>query len=332
LLSPCGCCQEKDIHHLWDAAAKARAEGSLAESEKNLRDAVTIAEALPQPELQLAVSLAELGGLMHLEAKNEEASKDFQKAIVIFNAVKGGPPPEVKAGLIADAMGGWAATLMDQGKLDEAAGKVTEAIRLTDNLNSDGSKAQTSSSLITLAQVRLRQENWNACIGAAQKGIDKLHGVGDAEEPDVLRLKALALLALAYSQKGDNAEAQKSADEALKLAERHPEIGGHDLVDAYKAMSMASYNKSDLPQAKMWARRSISLIHKCLGESHPLQAGDLNTLGLIAEREHKFNDAEANFAKALQLLQASNDNPEMIAVIKDNIEKLHSFIKTSNQK
>ncbi len=326
-LCPAGNCQDGDCMPLLHAADKAQSVGKLDEAEKYLREAVRKAETLPQPDIQLAVCLVQLGGLLQLKAKNAEACQAFERATGILRTVKGGPPADVKACMLADATSGWAAALMDQGKYDLAADKAKQAIALTQNVDTDSAKVETCSSLISLAQIRLRQDKFEDCIAAATQSLHALKGVGQSEDPDALKLKSLAVLSSGYAQKGEFERAERSAEEALKLSENHPTVAKQDLADACKAMSLAYYSGNKLEKSKLWAERAISQIQRWLGQNHPLQAGDLNTLGLIAIRQNHPKDAQRYFEKALQILQGSKESdPKTVILIKNNLHKLQSNI------
>ena len=181
----------------------------------------------------------------------------------------------------ADALIALAGELRRQGRKDEAL-QVLEPVRKDPTV------------LLWLAENDLAD-------GDPQSALDRAGGIAASTLfPDLVRARALALVARARDELGDAAGAAAAADEAVRLRP--------DSAAPYLALASMARRRGDLDSALSYLRRGMGV--------DPTNVGLLLSFAATAERTGKSSDARFALQRATEL---APDRPDVAARLVDQL-------------
>ncbi|MBL8214619.1 MAG: serine/threonine protein kinase [Bryobacterales bacterium] len=229
----------------------------------------------------------------------------------------------------------WGQVLHDQGKYDEAAARLREALQIRQEVG--GPAAAQSSTFLALTLYRkgdFKQAAplFQAALDALRKQpgatvdlADALSGMGllryatgdykGAEAPlrEALTLQkqvygsehrqiadTLSNLAAVLSRQGRDAESEPLARESIdilrKVRPRHPK-----LATALNNLGLMLASKGREAEAEPPMRESLEIRRAILPAAHPDQAQSLSNLGWLLTTLHRFDEAETLLTSALEI-------------------------------
>ncbi len=281
-------------------------------------------ELRDEPEVRTEL-LDVIAQVYHKLARFEEAGRLYG------NILASTPNPRERAARLHR----WGQLLHDQGKYDEAAARLREALRIRQQ-NGDPAAAQSTT---FLALTLYRKGEFKQAAPLFQEALDSLRkqpaakvdladalsgmgllrfATGDykgAEAPlrEALTLQkqvygsqhrqiadTLSNLAAVLSRQGRDADseplAQESIDILRKVRPRHPK-----LATALNNLGLMLASKGREPEAESLLRESLAIRRGVLPPLHPDQAQTLSNLGWLLTSLHRFDEAEPLLASALDI-------------------------------
>ncbi len=130
--------------------------------------------------------------------------------------------------------------------------------------------------------------------------------------PDAQRWQHLQGQADDWMAKGDFAQAERLAREALAAATAGFGAADPNVAASHSALGSARLRRNDLAGAEASFREALAIYEKQLGAGHEFVGAILNNLGLVVERQGDFANAELLLRRALAIKEkaAGRDNPD----------------------
>ncbi|MFI7130048.1 CHAT domain-containing protein [Nonomuraea sp. NPDC050153] len=161
---------------------------------------------------------------------------------------------ELRDALVIDHLRNLGAAARELGRLDEAAGHLTEAVALA--RDSDAAlPADHVQALDLLGRVRADQAHWTEAARAFDEGLELL----SSPVWRALRAPLLAGRAALHLKLGELAEAEALYRQSIAIAE---ETGSRaDLADSYADLSLVCALRDSTDQARAFAERALDIEH-----------------------------------------------------------------------
>ncbi len=211
---------------------------------------------------------------------------------------------------IASIRNNLAYALSEEGKHRQAGDQYRAAIAIEERLlgpvHPDRGFAfmNLAGSLYSLGDMEAALKNYRRAL----KIWEDSHG---PRHPDVAMV--LGNLGVVLSQNGDYAEARRVLERSLiiwtqTMGEDHPKV-------AYSLNGLGDLLKKQgqCPQARPYFERTLAIWEKSLGDQHPLLAYPLLSLGQCSLTAALPAQALGPLTRALALLEAKPDNPQLLA-------------------
>ncbi|MEV4013815.1 CHAT domain-containing protein [Nonomuraea angiospora] len=203
---------------------------------------------------------------------------------------------ELRDALVIDHLRNLGAAARDLGRLDEAAGHLTEAVALA--RDSDAAlPADLVQSLDLLGRVRADQARWAEAAHAFDEGLELL----SSPVWRALRAPLLAGRGALHLKLGELAEAEALYRQSIAIVE---EAGSRtDLADSYADLSLVCALRDSTDQARLFAERALDIEH-----ARGRTRGVVLALILLARLEDS-SRAEVDLAEAAALAQEIGYRP-----------------------
>ncbi|MGW4959984.1 CHAT domain-containing protein [Nonomuraea sp. NPDC004186] len=197
---------------------------------------------------------------------------------------------ELRDALVIDHLRNLGAAARDLGRLDEAAGHLTEAVALA--RDSDAAlPADLVQALDLLGRVRADQARWAEAAHAFDEGLELL----SSPVWRALRAPLLAGRGALHLKLGELAEAEALYRQSIAIVE---EAGSRtDLADSYADLSLVCALRDSTDQARLFAERALDIEH-----ARGRTRGVVLALILLARLEDS-SRAEVDLAEAAALAQ-----------------------------
>jgi tetratricopeptide (TPR) repeat protein len=296
------------------AANQAESTGKMNEAETNYRTAIGLAEKFPQPDIRLAISLANLGMLLSMKTRFTEAEGSYKRAISILQKITIPEAADTKKLLTARSLCALGAVYAEQGKYPVAEETLKQSITVSKTVISGEGPAETASAMSNLAFVYEKQKKHTESIALIHVALNKL-GTAKLQknEASMIRGKLLGNLACALIGIGQAGEAEKYANEAMSLAQTQ---GTFDpsLAEACEAIGAANYAQGDLARSGEWNTRALNLYSSIFGPQHPRVAGCLHNMAMTMMAKQDYNAAEPLLRKSIAIMEPKlpSSHPNLI--------------------
>jgi tetratricopeptide (TPR) repeat protein len=274
---------------------------SAVESRRKLQ----AAEVLPQ-------SLNNLGDLLQLRAKYDEAASAYEEARALLQ--KRPDDPRAQANLARNEYG-LGIVLASQGRYPEAETQLRAALDLQRRLT-NGADAAVSRTMKNLAMVLDRSGRLPEAIALAQGALDMQREVhGTLPHPDLA--EQLNDLGILLQEKGDYTAAEVLMRQALDVKRRlfppeHPEI-----AMGLNNLGFVLQDRGNLIGAEATYRSALEMQRHLLGDNHPDVANTLNNLAFVQDDKGDLKGALATARESLRVYRHlfPGDNPDVARIV-----------------
>jgi serine/threonine-protein kinase len=252
--------------------------------------------AFGSDDQRYAESLLKLGLLKGERGELAQAEQLTREALAIDRRHL---PPDHPA--VSDAMTGLGFMLDRQGRYEEAIKVLSEAVRLQSTPAGDKTILSSALTYLATAQYHLGRLAIAESLSRQQLDIDRqAHG---AQHPDV----AIDLMDLGsiQTQLSHYADAEQQYRQALQIQQAwygkdHPRTA--DMM-SYVARSLVSQGRYD--EAEILLKESLAILERAFGKTpdHKVAFAE-SSLGAIALARGRFDEAEKDYDRALQIERA----------------------------
>ena len=328
-----------------------------SEAEPIYQQAISINDALPSPNRNLAVALrAELGGTYESQGRLGEAEALLRQALSmadqtpnlpadtkgeIFNnlgnvltvegryhdaeqmhrqslAVYENTPMHAYA---AAAMQNLGIALLREGRFAETEVLFKRSLSIREQVLGPNHK-EVAQSLINLGSLLGDVEGRDQeAIALYQRAVSILQATLGTENDDLAM--ALGNLAVSYKRVGQYADAEKMQLQALTIRQQVLGPNHRDVALGFYNLGIVYSDEGRWDDAEKAQQRSLAIWEQVSGPENPDVAFPLNSLGHVFLHEGKFDEAEGAFKRALALQQkAFGPNHPAVAETLDNLSKL----------
>jgi eukaryotic-like serine/threonine-protein kinase len=313
--------------------------GEYERAEELAREALDVRRGLLGPEDTLvAYTMTGLADILALRGDLESAERLIRESLEITRRF-------ASPSRVANDLTDLSATLLRQGRYQEALPLAEEGLTLRRSFHGDGHTA-VAHSLHTLAtllmyvgELQRAEETAREALAMRRKLLGDVHseaaatlnqlglilsqqGRGDEAEAafreqlainratlgDLHPYVGLSLnqIGVLLARAGDNAGAAAHHEEALAIL--RPVLGDEHphVLAALHNLGVVLLNQGDLDDAERTLRESLELRRKALGDEHPDMAGGHSIMGHILDRKGDPDAAEASFRTALDIWRAAH--------------------------
>jgi len=250
--------------------------GLYGEARPLLERAVATRRELITDPLALPDSLNHLGDVLLIQAKYDDAEKDYQEAIRLESAK---PKDRDSQAELATTLHGYGVLLAEKARYAEAATKLREALALQQALYGKANP-DVARTLKDLARAVADGGDLAAAIPLMRTAVETQQAVrGSEPHPDTA--EAFNDLALLLWRQGDYDGSEKYFNESLAmyrrlLGEKHIYI-----ADGLENLASTLQDKGDLARAEPIYRQALAMYRDLLGDAHPRVAATLHNLASL---------------------------------------------------
>jgi tetratricopeptide (TPR) repeat protein len=262
--------------------------GLYGEARPLLERAVATRRELITDPLALPDSLNHLGDVLLIQAKYDDAEKDYQEAIRLESAK---PKDRDSRAELATTLHGYGVLLAAKGRYAEAAAKFREALALQQALYGKANP-DVARTLKDLARAVADGGDLNAAIPLMRSAVEMQQTLrGTEPHPDTAEV--LNDLAMLLWRQGDYDGTEKYINESLAmyrrlLGEKHIYI-----ADGLENLASTLQDKGDLARAEAICRQALGMFRELLGDTHPKVALTLHNLASLQYDRGHTQDALA---------------------------------------
>jgi transcriptional regulator with GAF, ATPase, and Fis domain/Tfp pilus assembly protein PilF len=242
-------------------------------------------------------ALAELGSLLGLQGRLEEALESYQECLRVSDELK---DDRLRARLQFNI--GWA--LQELGRWEDAAESFYRAIALSEQFDLPALRSHVVNALGELYLDRDKPAKavsmFEAVVEAGRRG---------EALPEIVR-EALGNLGLAHFRSGDLASAERAYEEALPLAEQSADR--RELAILSSRVAELALAQGQLERSGSFAKRAIAIAQEAGLKPQESEARRVKAIWFAARGEN--DAARESFEQALALLQDVEDSYSLARV------------------
>jgi tetratricopeptide (TPR) repeat protein len=287
-----------------DSGMRARKEAKYEDAERLLRAAVKDAETLGPQDSRLAKTLNELGGILRLQHKLDEAQVCHQRALKIAEATNN------ESSDVATSLYGLAVVEDFKGNADGAESLFKRAVAMREKtLGTDS--PDVGRALYGFGNFRMDHQDFGQARALLQRAVSILEkNAGD--DPEYLAL-ALASLAAAQERQNQPAEASTSFERALREGERV--LPAHHPILASIRINFAEFKlftQHDAASAVPLFERGIPILDAFPGADKVGVAGYKGDLAQAYDSQQRYADAERMYSESLPVLEKAATSDKLL--------------------
>lgn len=286
-----------------DAGYEMMKKGEFSQAKEKFTIASEIAEANGPKNDKFTRSISALANVSLEQAKYNEASTFFKEALEIDKRIVSPNSP-----VIAEDLNDIGRTYLEAGKINRAKEYFEKALKVAYK-NRTKQKALYVSVLSNLATT--------ICVlddpKSAEEYVDKAVEAAALIEDKSMLLKTIGRLARIVSTQGDNEEASKLYDQALRIEKDYYGKDSHLLVRTLTNASDFYRNLKDYEKAEKFCKEALRISDKSYGAGSKHSALLICHLGLIYGKKGDPKQAKKYLKKGIDLVERTlgDEHPKL---------------------
>lgn len=248
-------------------------------------------------------SLNELGLVLHLQGKIDEALQNLQKSLHIRQQLLGGFSTKV-----ADSYNNIGNAYFDQGQLDKAYDSHVKCYDIY-HQSLDSDDLRIALSLNNIGRVLEEQEKYEASINSYLKSLKIYTGSGREEDFDVA--DCYENIGRVHQKQGNFKEAQENYSRSLKIKRKVCGPTDARVGHCLTALGGILLADGDGERALQIFEEALGIMRKCYGEMNVQTAFCYGYLGDVFAELEAYQHSEDNYAEAIKILtELGNTDPQ----------------------
>ena len=272
------------------------AEAKYGPAEQLYRRALEISEQQPKGDLDVAITLGNLGVVLRHQARYRESEIAHQRSLELFRKTVG-----EGSEYGADALYNLGELYSAEERFADAEPLYRKAAAIREKLlgPNDPETAVTWSGLGKTYQARgnfaAAREMFESALRVAERNLASSRSAG-------VLMNSLAGVDIAQGRYKDARKLLERSRALLEaaLGPKHPELGA-----VYSNLGLLEAGEHRYRQAADVDRRALAIHESSLGPNHPTVAVILNNLGVAMLSLHRYADAESDLLRAKSILEAA---------------------------
>jgi tetratricopeptide (TPR) repeat protein len=263
----------------------------FADADAYARHAVSVLDGLGHDTRLEAQTLRMLAILRHGEGKHDEAEKDFQRAIALY---QGGPRPPEEVQLLTAL--GWLRD--DQGRLEEGLATFQRAEKLSEQLNGPG-HTETAQTLLGEGDALMRLHRLDEARRVDERAAAIFANVTGTRSPEY----GLAIMNLAnvIDNLGESDRASALLRQALTIREGAFGADSQQVAEVLMNLGSVLLRRKQLAETEPLYRRALAIEEAKLGATNPGLIDYVFNLGGLLREMHRPEEAAKYLQRALEL-------------------------------
>jgi tetratricopeptide (TPR) repeat protein len=267
--------------------------GEYENAEKQIAEAITLAEKGNADPQEMAVFLQGRAEVYEFQAKYADAEADLSRALLLLQSLEVAPETQ-----IADILTGLAVIYRKTDRYEEAKATFLKALDIVEReLGPDHPGVSTTLNSLSILHVRLKE--WDEAEKLMLRVIAVREKVYGAQHPRL----ALGLnnLAGVYIMSGRPEQAIAYLERALEIRESTLEPNHPSMGEATENLAVLHFELQNYEVAENWVKRAIAIKEASLDSDHPDLALSLKTYADILREIQRFDEAESFYLRALDI-------------------------------